>query len=211
MKSTLFKTVSFLFFSLTFAHQVFAQRYPIQFDSLNIKIDSIAKKHRLIGAQVLVFTRDSVLFKRNVGVMNLESKQPVSDQTMFRLGSITKSVVAVSALQLIEQGKLSLNDKLKELAPEIKYENQWEETEPVRIVHLLEHTTGWDDWALKEYAFNSDSITLQQGIDLYPESRKSRWRPGAFFAYCNSGPPVVARIIEKKSRWCVKEFLSRLG
>lgn len=199
MKSTLFNKVGFLFFMLTFVHEVMAQRYPVQFDSLNIKIDSIAKKNHLVGAQILVFTRDSVLFKRNVGVKNLQSKQPVTDQTMFRLGSITKSVVAVSALQLIEQGKLSLKDKLKEFAPEIKYENQWEETDPVRIVHLLEHTTGWDDWALKEYAFSSDSITLQQGIDMYPESRKSRWRPGAFFAYCNSGPPVVARIIEKKT------------
>ncbi len=187
------------FCMLIVEHRVCAQRYPINFDSLNIKIDSIAKKNHLIGAQVLVFTRDNVLFKRNVGFKNLASKQPVTDNTMFRLGSITKSVVAVSALQLIEQGKLSLNDQLKELAPEIKFENQWEQTDPIRIVHLLEHTTGWDDWALKEYAFNSDSITLQQGIELYPESRKSRWRPGTFFAYCNSGPPVVARIIEKKT------------
>ena len=199
MKSKSYKTVGLIFLLLAAGQFAMAQRYAIRFDSLNSKIDSIARKNHLVGAQVLVFTRDSVLFKRNVGVKNLESKQPVTDQTMFRLGSITKSVVAVSALQLMEQGKLSLNDQLKELAPEIKFENQWEQTDPIRIVHLLEHTTGWDDWALKEYAFSNDSITLQQGIDLYPESRKSRWRPGAFFAYCNSGPPVVARVIEKKT------------
>ncbi len=171
----------------------------INFDSLKVRIDSIASKYHVPGAQIIVFDRDTILFKQNVGVENLKTKEPVTDQTMFRLGSITKSFVAVSALQLIEKGSLQLDDKLKDLAPEIQFENPWEETHPVRIVHLLEHTTGFDDWSLKEYAFNSDTITLEQGLMLYPESRKSRWRPGSFFAYCNSGPPVVARIIEKKT------------
>lgn len=176
-----------------------AQTTPIHFDSLKAKIDSIAIKYHVPGAQVVVFTSDSVLFKQNVGVKNLKTREPVTDETMFRLGSITKSFVAVSALQLIEKGSLKSDDQLKQLAPEIQFENPWEETHPVRIVHLLEHTTGFDDWALKEYAFNSDTITLEQGLMLYPESRHSRWRPGAFFAYCNSGPPIVARIIEKKT------------
>jgi CubicO group peptidase (beta-lactamase class C family) len=193
-----------------------AQTPSLQVDSLKIKIDSIAKKYHIPGAQVLVFTRDSILYKQNVGVKNLKTKDPVTDETMFRLGSITKSFVAVTALQLIEKGELKLDDKLKDVAPEIQFENQWEETHPVRIVNLLEHTTGWDDWALKEYAFNSDTISLEQGIKLYPESRKSRWRPGAFFAYCNSGPPVVARIIEKKTNqeyesWVRSKIFEPLG
>ncbi len=176
-----------------------AQSSAINFDALKVKIDSIAIKHHVPGAQIIVFTNDSVLFKKNVGVKNLKTKEPVTDETMFRLGSITKSFVAVSALQLIEKGNLKLEDKLKDLAPEIQFENPWEETHPVRVVHLLEHTTGFDDWSLKEYAFSSDTITLEQGLMLYPESRTSRWRPGSFFAYCNSGPPIVARIIEKKT------------
>jgi CubicO group peptidase (beta-lactamase class C family) len=193
-----------------------AQTPSIQFDSLISKIDSIAKKYHVPGAQVLVFSGDSILFKQNVGVKNLKAKDPVTDKTMFRLGSITKSFVAVSALQLIEKGEMKLEDKLKDLAPEIQFENQWEEKHPVRIVHLLEHTTGFDDWALKEYAFNSDTIMLDQGLKLYPESRKSRWRPGTFFAYCNSGPPIVARIIEKKTNqeyegWVKRKIFEPLG
>ncbi|MFN7328234.1 MAG: hypothetical protein ACK5UP_01900, partial [Bacteroidota bacterium] len=58
------------FLMLTFVHVVMAHRYPLQFYSLNKKLDSIAKKNHLVGAQILVFTRDSVLFKRNVGVKN---------------------------------------------------------------------------------------------------------------------------------------------
>jgi CubicO group peptidase (beta-lactamase class C family) len=207
-----FKTAVLIFL----AHISGAQIPSFNIDSLKAKIDSIAKKHHVPGAQVLVFTRDSILYKQNVGVKNLTTKEPVTDETMFRLGSITKSFVAVTALQLIEKGELHLNDKLKDLAPEIQFENQWEQAHPVRLVNLLEHTTGWDDWSLKEYAYNSDTISLEQGVNLYPETRKSRWRPGAFFAYCNSGPPVVARIIEKKTNqeyesWVRTKIFEPLG
>lgn len=171
----------------------------IQFDSLTKQVNAILKKQKTPGVQVLVFTKDSLLFKHNAGVKSLKTKAPVTDQTMFRLGSITKSFVAVSALMLVEKGQLSLSDELKKLAPEIQFSNQWEATDPVRVVHLLEHTTGFDDWPLKAYAFNDATIMLDKGLAMFPESRHSRWKPGAFMAYCNSGPPVVARLIEKKT------------
>ena len=170
-----------------------------QFDTLTKRINTILKQEKTPGVQVLVFTKDSLLYKHNVGVMNLKTKAPVTDQTMFRLGSITKSFVAVSALMLIEKKQLAFSDELKKLAPDIQFTNTWEATDPVRLVHLLEHTTGFDDLALKDYAVSIPNITLKKGLDTSSASRYSRWRPGTFMAYCNSGPPVVARIIEKKT------------
>lgn len=181
----------------------------IQFDSLTKQVDAILKKQKTPGLQVLVFTKDSLLYKHNAGVKNLKTKAPVTDQTMFRLGSITKSFVAVSALMLVEKRQLSLSDELKKLAPEIKFSNQWEATDPVRVVHLLEHTTGFDDWPLKAYAFNDATIALDKGLAMFPESRHSRWKPGAFMAYCNSGPPVVARLIEKKTGQEYESFVKQ--
>jgi CubicO group peptidase (beta-lactamase class C family) len=72
-------------------------------------------------------------------------------------------------LKLQEEGKLNLNDKLRDLAPEIYFENKWEETHPVRLVHLLEHTTGWDDIHLAEYAFKApDSMTIKESHNASP-------------------------------------------
>jgi len=117
---------------------------------------------------------------------------------MFRIGSTSKMFVALSVLQLVEQGVLSLDDKVADLAPEIEFDNQWEETDPIRIVHLLEHTTGWDDMHLPEYAHNDPTpATLKEGLDFHPHSRTSRWKPGSRMSYCNSGPPVAAYIIAK--------------
>jgi CubicO group peptidase (beta-lactamase class C family) len=174
-------------------------RDPIPFDKLTQRIDSIQKVHSIPGLQVLVFTKDSLLYQRNTGLRNLKTNAPVTAQTLFPVASITKSLVAVSALMLVQQNQLALTDELKKLAPEIEFSNAWETTDPVRVAHLLEHTAGFDDWSPRAYAFNNPTISLEKGLTIAPESRRSRWRPGTFMAYSNTGPPVVARIIEKKT------------
>jgi CubicO group peptidase (beta-lactamase class C family) len=133
-----------------------------------------------------------------IGKANLEADTDVDTESMFRIGSTSKMFVALSVLKLVEEGRLSLDDKVSDLAPEIEFENQWESTDPVRIVHLLEHTTGWDDIHLPEYGHNDPTpATLKEGLDFHPHSRVSRWKPGSRFSYCNAGPPVAAYIVAK--------------
>jgi len=68
----------------------------------------------------------------------------------------------------------------------------------VRIVNLLEHTSGFDDNSLMSYANNDPTpLTLAQGLALDSATRVSRWRPGTIFSYCNTGPAIVARIAEE--------------
>ena len=105
--------------------------------------------------------------------------------------------VSLAILKLQEQGLVSLKDKVRDLVPEIEFKNPWSKTAPVLVEHLLEHTTGWDDIHLTEYALNDPALSLKQGLDYHPHSRTSRWMPGTRMAYCNSGPPVAAYIVEK--------------
>jgi CubicO group peptidase (beta-lactamase class C family) len=94
---------------------------------------------------------------------------------------------------------LSLQDSVHKLAPEVWFENPWEASDPVRVVDLLEHTTGWDDIHLREFAKDAPGIGLREALDYDHHSRISRWRPGTRMAYCNSGPAVAAYIVEKIS------------
>ena len=134
----------------------------------------------------------------SLGKADLETDRDADADTIYRIGSTSKMFVALSVLQLVEEGRLSLDDKVADLAPEIEFENRWEDTDPIRVVHLLEHTTGWDDFHLPEYAHNDPTpATLKEGLDYHPHSRISRWKPGTRSSYCNAGPPVAAYIIEK--------------
>ena len=78
------------------------------------------------------------------------------------------------------------------------------------MVNLLEHTTGWDDMHLREYAKQApDSMSLRDGLEYDHTSRVSRWRPGTRTAYCNSGPPVAAYIVEKLTGQRFEDFVQQ--
>jgi CubicO group peptidase (beta-lactamase class C family) len=150
------------------------------------------------GVGVSIVSRDRVLWTAGIGKADVARDIEVTPDTLFRIGSVSKSFVSLSILKLEEQGKLHLTDTAHSLAPEIAFNNPWESTDPVRIVNLLEHTTGFDDLHFPEYANNdSTPLTLRAGLDFHPHSRVSRWRPGTCFSYCNSGPPIAAYIVEK--------------
>lgn len=150
------------------------------------------------GAGVALVSRDSVLWVAGLGVADVASGREATARTLFRIGSTSKAFAALLVLELAAEGKLRLEDPIRRYIPEIAFVNRWEATDPVRIVNLLEHTTGWDDWALRDYA-SSDStpLTLRQGLDFTPRTRTSRWRPGTRVSYSNSGPPVAAYIVEQ--------------
>jgi CubicO group peptidase (beta-lactamase class C family) len=171
---------------------------PRTIAGLESRIRMVLVRTRVPAAAVAVVTRDSDLWVAGLGTADVASGRRATAETLFRIGSTSKAFVALLVLRLEEQGRLRLDDPVRTYAPEIGFRNRWEATDPVRIVNLLEHTTGWDDLAPRDYA-NSDStpLTLRQGLDFNPGTRTSRWRPGTRVAYCNSGPAVAAYIVQK--------------
>ena len=181
---------------------------PERLETFRESLGEILRKTETPGLGVVVVTREKVIWSGGVGVEDKISERPVTEGTIFRIGSITKSFVALSAMMLVEEAKLDLQTPLRELAPEIAFTNRWEESDPVRIVHLMEHTTGWDDLAFREYAHNVyPPISLREGLDFDPRSRTSRWPPGRSVSYCNSGPPVAAYVIQKITGQDFEEFV----
>lgn len=167
-------------------------------DQLQAAIEEKMAYHNVPAAGIALVGKDGPLWVTGLGTANREQDIKADENTLFRIGSVSKMFVALAILKLQEAGKLSINDKIKDHVPEIAFKNKWEDTDPIRIAHLLEHTTGWDDFHLLEYASNdSTPLTLKQGLDYHPHSRESRWIPGTRMAYCNSGPPVAAYIVEK--------------
>jgi CubicO group peptidase (beta-lactamase class C family) len=145
-----------------------------------------------------------------IGKADVATNKPVTPETLFRIGSVSKSFAALAALKLQEEGKLKLSDTLKQWLPEVAFENPWESTDPVRLVHLMEHTTGFDDIHLREWASNDPTpIALKEALAYGAASRVSRWRPGTRMSYCNSGPAVLAAVIEKASRQRFEDYVQK--
>lgn len=165
---------------------------------LQQQLEKILKDNHVPGVSVAIVKRDGPEWVAGLGLADVASKTPATADTQFRIGSTSKAFASLSILKLANEGKLSLTDPVHKLAPEVYFENRWEATNPVLVVDLLEHTTGWDDLHLREYAKDAPaSMSLREGLDYDHTSRVSRWPPGTRTAYCNSGPPVAAYIVEK--------------
>ena len=167
-------------------------------DELRQQLEKILKDTHTPGVSVAIVHRDGPEWIAGLGTADVASSRANTADTLFRIGSTSKAFTSLSILMLVDQGKLSLDDPVHKLAPDLWFENPWEATDPIRVVHLLEHTTGWDDIHLREYAKQApDSMSLHDGLEYDHHSRISRWRPGTRMAYCNSGPPAAAYIVEK--------------
>jgi CubicO group peptidase (beta-lactamase class C family) len=164
---------------------------------LRQQIETILKDSHTPGVSVAIVRKDGPEWVAGVGMADVASNRPATADTLFRIGSTSKAFASLSILKLAREGKLSLDDPVSKLAPDVVFENPWEATDPVRVVHLLEHTTGWDDIHLKEYARDARGMDLRTALEFGRASRVSRWPPGTRMSYCNSGPAVAAYIVEK--------------
>lgn len=177
-------------------------------EQLKTAIEKLVKRKQLPSVSVAVVDATGIQMLESFGLANIEKKIPATPDSLYRIGSTSKMFVALAVLKLVQEGRLSLDDTLRSLAPEIQFTNPWEDSHPVKVVHLLEHTTGWDDMHIVEYAHNlSTPIELKAALDFHPHSRESRWAPGTRMAYCNSGPPVAAYIVEKISGQTFEDYV----
>lgn len=162
------------------------------------------------GASVAIVHHDSPEWVAGLGKADVSTGRATTPETLFRIGSTSKAFTALSVLLLVDQGKLSLDDPVHKLAPDVWFKNPWEATDPVRMVNVLEHTTGWDDMHLREYAKDAPpTMALRDALDYDHHSRISRWPPGTRMSYCNSGPPVAAYIVEKLTGQKFEDFVQQ--
>jgi len=157
---------------------------------------------------VALVSKDRTIWAAGIGLADPNTFREADENTYWRLGSITKSFVGLAALILQERGMLQLTDAVADLAPGTGIRNRWNTETPVRLVHLLEHTAGFDDLRYKDYASNDPTpLSLRQGIDHIRGSLYSRWPPGLHLSYSNAGPAVAAYIVQELDGRPFEEFL----
>jgi CubicO group peptidase (beta-lactamase class C family) len=174
---------------------------PRDLESLRARIAEVLARNGVAGVGLALVTRERVLWAGGVGLADRAAHKPVTQDTLFRVGSITKSFVSLALIKLAEEGRLDLNARISDLAPELKIENRWHKEAPITVAHLLEHTAGFDDMHPNEMygPISVENLSLREILARNPASRVARWRPGSRFSYANPGYTVAAYVIEKAS------------
>jgi CubicO group peptidase (beta-lactamase class C family) len=180
---------------------------PADLQALRSRIREIVGRNRAPGAAVaLVGPRGELLIE---GFGQAGEGRAMDGDSLFRVGSITKSFISLAVMRLVEQGKLRLEDRVQALAPELAIRNPFERTHPLQVAHLLEHTSGFDEMRFNEILDDAPDAErpLSQVLSVNPRSRVSRWQPGTRFSYSQPGYTTAAYLIEKASGMPYARFL----
>ncbi len=172
------------------------------------KIDELMTLYHEYGqfnGSVLVADHGKVIFKKGYGLANMEWNIPNESDTKFRIGSITKQFTAMLIMQLVEEGKVKLNDKITDYLPEYRKDTG----DKVTIHHLLTHTSGIPNYTGLP-GFWQDSTRNHYTLDYMVKNFCSgdlEFEPGTIFKYSNSGYYLLGVIIEKVTGKRFKEVL----
>ncbi len=173
--------------------------------ALSARVEELAKNDQFSGV-VLVARHGKILLQKAWGRANRETGAPVNLDTRLRLGSMNKMFTATATLQLVEAGKLALDDPIGKYLP--GYPNQAVATQ-VTIRHLLTHTGGTGDIFGPD--FEKNRLTLREHGDylkLYG-SRAPLFTPGSEWRYSNYGFVLLGAIVEKMSGMTYYDYVRK--
>src|SRR5215467_9510825 len=175
--------------------------HPKTLEELQKAMKDVVEREHVTGAGVALVANGQLLWCGGFGKADLSANRDVTCDTEFRVGSISKTLVALALLKLEEEGKTNLYARLQDLAPEIPMKNRWASTNPVRVVNLLEHSAGFDDMAPSEVYNRKDraDYPLLDVFQRFQEPENVRWPPGTRFSYSNPGYGIAGYLIEKIS------------
>lgn len=150
------------------------------------------------GCAVGVSQHGQVLVNRAYGMADLERGTPLTPETVFDIGSVTKQFVAASVLLLVNEGRISLSDDIRKYVPELP-----DYGHKVTIDHLLTHTSGIRDWVwLSQVTGGREDV-----LTLILRQRGLNFAPGEEWSYSNSGYELLREVVARVSGQTLAEFM----
>lgn len=162
------------------------------------------------GAALAVTRHGKLVYARGFGFADREAKEHVEPTALFRIASVSKPITAVAVMQLVEQGRLGLEDKVVErmqltphVSPGMEPDKRWQQ---ITIRQCLQHTGGWDRdksgdpiGRAREIAEAVGVASPARPVDIvrFMMGQPLDFDPGSQYAYSNLGYLVLGRIIEK--------------
>jgi serine-type D-Ala-D-Ala carboxypeptidase/endopeptidase len=146
---------------------------------------------------------------KGLGIQDIDSRRPVSADTLFRIASMTKAFTALSILKLRDDGKLALEAPAETYIPEIRgWKYPTDDSPRIRLRHLLTHTAGLvtdDPWGDRQTPLPDEDFTrlLREGV---PFTRP----PGTAMEYSNLGYAMLGRIITNVAQQPYKDYIEGL-
>lgn len=165
--------------------------------ALHTGIADVLDQEGLSGAVWATVDADGTIAVDAAGIKDARSKEALAVDDRVQVGSIAKTLLATGILRLVTQGRLALDAPVSEVLPDVIFDNPWAASDPVRIRHLLDHTSGLDDtrfWQM--FSLQPDADTPLTRAFTGDRLLRVRSRPGSRASYSNMGFTLLGRVVE---------------
>ena len=190
-------------------------------DTIPAKMQEFVKQGQIAGAVTVVGRHDGIVSFEAVGWRDLETRQPMTKETVFRIASMTKPITAIGVMILADEGKLAVEDEVEKHLPEFRGQMLLASRTPelvtlkrpsrkITIRDLLTHTSGLPGGMPPGLSdiYVRRNHTLAEVV-MAVSQRPLNFEPGSKWSYCNAGMGVLGRVIEVASGQRYEEFLKR--
>ena len=186
------------FFSDSFVRLSYAVS-NVTFDTIG---QQVFEQNRAPGFAFLVCTGDSVVFAKGYGVANIAANEPVTPETRFAIGSLTKQFTAAAVLLLQEEGKLSLEDRLESYVPGMPNGSH------ITLRMLLNQSSGLRNFPFtREHHWPREGVIRPDQLICLLKTDKPDCAPGEQWAYSNTNYAMLAQVISQLSEMPYGDFL----
>lgn len=165
------------------------QSYQQRFQS---RLDELIRAHNVPGAALGIAVGDESL-ELAAGIVNANTGVAATPDTLFQIGSITKVYTATMVMQLVDEGKVQLDEPVATYVPELELADE-AAARSITVRQLLDHTSGIDGDLFEDFGRGDECVERYVGSF---GSLAQMAPPGSFFSYCNSGFVLAGRMIEK--------------
>jgi CubicO group peptidase (beta-lactamase class C family) len=179
-----------LVFTIALSHPLTASAQDAQIAKLQQDLPALMEQSHVAGLQIAVLRHGKTAWLGHYGLADKEAKTPVDDQTIFNIASLSKTVFAYTALRLVDEGKLALDEPITHyLKPEHRSGND-PRLDLITARLVLSHRTGFANWP--------------------PDGQKPKifFTPGTRFSYSGEGMVVLATAIEDKLGKPINQIVS---
>ncbi|MDB4439337.1 beta-lactamase family protein [Planctomicrobium sp.] len=190
--------------------------------SVDANIIEFINKHQVPGMSVAMTVNGELKYARGFGYADVEKQEHVLPTSLFRIASLSKPITAVAILQLVEQKRLSLEDKVFAILDQFEGQIQAsgkrfdDRLKAVTIRQLLQHRGGWDRGVSFDPMFQSVRFASElkvpapasaQNVISSMLKRHLDFEPGERYTYSNFGYCLLGRVVEKISGQTYEEYV----
>jgi CubicO group peptidase (beta-lactamase class C family) len=160
------------------------------------------------GAAVAVVKDGAVAYQKGYGSANLEYDIPIVPSSVFNIGSVSKQFTTFAVTTLAQQGKLSLDDDIRQYVTEVP-----DFGKTITIRHLMNHTSGlrshWPLFALAGWRLNDDVTTNDDVLRMVERQRELNFDPGDEYLYCNTGYTLLAELVDRVTGMSFRDYTQK--